>query len=287
MFAHFLFLRHQKTIKKQTDTMEPKDWTSSLERKLLVKKMQVINDLPAFKKDAANEGAGYKYVSLDTLLSELKKYMQTHDLAMEFLYDGERTQMSVKLALWLVLRDMETGYSEKRLFEFPVTTGQTDPIKIWKSTWTYARRAALEITFNMTSDEDPDSMADTRQGQARTQPALPLPANAQPQGAAAPREKTFEWQGNLQNESDFERLKVDELTDKNKMAGARFVMRAVKALYNRYSEMPDWAKKKAAFIMDMVKKEGWTEPDKFTEGSSERKCQTEICSVISTFDWKN
>lgn len=231
-------------------------WKESPEYLLLVKKEKVKNDMPALMRNAANEYAGYKYVDLDAILPELKRHMKEHGLAMRFEYNGDRTQMDAKLALWLIIVDMETGYQEKNLFEFPVTACQTDPIKRWKATWTYSRRAALEIVFDLTSDEDPDSMADARQGRQQPQGKSIPPQRQQAQQAPAqqaqppaqeptpqpPAQKdklpTVTYGGKQFNENSILEAGARELNDNNTVPMIHFVFSVASGLYKSLSEMP-------------------------------------------------
>lgn len=238
-------------------------WKESPEYLLLEKKEKVKNDMPALIRNAANEYAGYKYVDLDAILPELKRHMKEHGLAMKFEYNGDRTQMDVKLALWLIIVDMETGYQEKNLFEFPVTSCQTDPIKRWKATWTYSRRAALEIVFDLTSDEDPDSMADARQGRQQSQAKSNPPQRQQAQQAPAqqaqqapeqqtqqapaqqtqlPAQKdelpTVTYGGKQFNANSIIEAGARELNANNTVPMIHFVFSVSSGLYKSLSEMP-------------------------------------------------
>ena len=235
----------------------PTTWKGSPEYLFLEKKEQVKNDMPAMMRNATNEYAGYKYVDLDAIIPELKKHMREHGLVMKFEYDGDRTQMSVKLALWLVLEDKDTGYKEKNLFEFPVTSCQTDPVKAWKATWTYARRAALEIVFDLTSDDDPDSMGDARQGrqQPQRQQAQQAPAQQTQQAPAqqtqppaqepapqppAQKDKlpTVEYGGKQFNENSILEAGARKLNDSNTVPMIHFVFTVASGLFKSLSEMP-------------------------------------------------
>lgn len=224
-------------------------WKESPEYLLLEKKEKVKNDMPALMRNAANEYAGYKYVDLDAILPELKRHMKEHGLAMKFEYNGDRTQMDVKLALWLIIVDMETGYQEKNLFEFPVTSCQTDPIKRWKATWTYSRRAALEIVFDLTSDDDPDSMTDARQGRQQPQAKSNPPQRQQTQQAPAPqlpeqKDKlpTVTYGGKQFNANSIIEAGARELNDSNTVPMIHFVFSVASSLYKSLSEMPPQVK---------------------------------------------